>query len=120
MTSGRKPMAAALALLVVVCVFAAQERRPGDPPIRQLAVDVDLVLIPVTVTNELGQYISGLEKPHFQVFEDKIEQSIQYFSTEDTPMSLGIVLDSSGSMNIVQAAARRNGGACMEIGRAHV
>jgi Ca-activated chloride channel family protein len=50
------------------------------------------------------------------VFEDKIEQQITYFSTEDAPMSLGIVLDSSGSMNPIIGQARRNGGACMNMG----
>ena len=96
--------------LMVTCALIGQ-----DAPIRQLSVDVDVVLVPATVTNERGQYVGGLEKQHFHVYEDKIEQTITYFSTEDAPMSLGIVLDSSGSMNPTMALARRNGGACTDV-----
>jgi hypothetical protein len=88
--------------LTAVCALFAQ-----NDVIKQLSVDVDIVLVPVTVTNELGQFVSGLEKHHFQVYEDKIAQTITQFSTEDAPMSLGIVLDSSGSMNPVMNTARR-------------
>ena len=110
MNRTRKTLAAVVAILAVSCAFHAQDI------VKQLSVDVDIVLIPTTVTNDRGQYVSGLEKSHFQVFEDKIEQEIVYFSTEDAPMSLGIVLDSSGSMNPIMDPARRNGGACLNMG----
>src|SRR5687767_9808069 len=93
------------------CANLAQDRSP-----RSLSIDVDIVQIPVTVTDSRNQYIGGLEEEHFQIFEDKVEQDITYFSTEDTPMSLGIVLDISGSMDAVLASARRNGGACLDVG----
>jgi Ca-activated chloride channel homolog len=104
----------AILLLVTAameCANLAQDRSP-----RSLSIDVDIVQIPVTVTDSRNQYISGLEEEHFQIFEDKVEQDITYFSTEDTPMSLGIVLDISGSMDAVLASARRNGGACLDVG----
>jgi Ca-activated chloride channel homolog len=104
----------AILLLVTAameCANLAQDRSP-----RSLSIDVDIVQIPVTVTDSRNQYISGLEEEHFQIFEDKVEQNITYFSTEDTPMSLGIVLDISGSMDAVLASARRNGGACLDVG----
>jgi Ca-activated chloride channel homolog len=107
----RKFLVAGCVSLTVACVLFAQ-----DAPIRQLSVDVDIVLVPVTITNDRGQYVGGLEKQHFQVFEDKTEQTITTFSTEDSPLSLGIVLDSSSSMNPTMALARRNGGACMDVG----
>jgi Ca-activated chloride channel family protein len=59
---------------------------------------VDLVLVNATVTDPLNRYVSGLEQEHFQVWEDKIEQKIEYFSSEDVPMSLGMIFDVSGSM----------------------
>jgi len=96
--------------LVVACALFAQ-----DAPIRQISVDVDAVLVPVTVTYDQGQYVGGLEKHHFRVYEDKVEQTITSFSTEDAAMSLGIVLDSSGSMNPTMGLARRNGGACTDV-----
>jgi Ca-activated chloride channel family protein len=95
----------------LTCASLAQDRPP-----QTLRVDVDVVLIPVTVTNDRGAYVTGLERQHFQVLEDKIEQEIASFSTEDAPMSLGIVLDNSGSMDPVLASARRNGGACLDVG----
>jgi Ca-activated chloride channel family protein len=99
-----------LAILVVTCVLRSQDI------VKTLSVDVDVVLIPTTVTNDRGQYVSGLEKENFTVFEDRVQQDVTYFSTEDSPMSLGIVLDASGSMNQITAAARRNGGSCMSAG----
>ena len=61
-------------------------------------MDTTLVLIPVTVTDPLNRFVTGLEKENFRVFEDKIEQQIAQFSSEDAPLSVGIVFDCSGSM----------------------
>lgn len=74
---------------------AAQEAQAHRASIR---VDSTLVLIPVTVTDPLNRLVTGLDREHFRVFEDKKEQSVVQFSSEDTPLSLGIVFDSSGSM----------------------
>jgi len=60
--------------------------------------DVNLVLVPVSVTDPLQRLVTGLGRENFQVFEGKKAQEIRHFSTEDTPVSVGIVLDSSGSM----------------------
>jgi len=57
-----------------------------------------VVQIPVTVTDPLNRFVTGLEKEHFRVFEDKIEQQISYFASEDAPLSIGLVFDTSGSM----------------------
>jgi Ca-activated chloride channel family protein len=111
MMNARRTLIAGSLFLTAVCALLAQ-----DDPIKRLSVDVDIVLVPVTVTNDRGQFVSGLQKEHFQVFEDKVAQSIEQFSTEDAPMSLGIVLDSSGSMNPVMSTARKNGGACLDVG----
>src|SRR5262245_66464033 len=109
---------ALLALLVVTSVVHSQDPAPtlNQDPVSTLNVDVDVVLIPTTVTNDRGQFIGGLDKDNFTIFEDRVQQDITYFSTEDAPMSLGIVLDASGSMNQITAAARRNGGGCMSAG----
>jgi Ca-activated chloride channel family protein len=65
---------------------------------RPIQIEVSLVLVPVTVTDPLNRLVTGLEKEHFQVFEDKAEQKIVHFSSEDAPVSLGLVFDASGSM----------------------
>jgi Ca-activated chloride channel homolog len=63
-----------------------------------IKVNVDLVLVPVTITDGMNRLVQGLEKDNFQVFEGKRPQQIRYFSKEDAPVSLGIILDLSGSM----------------------
>jgi Ca-activated chloride channel family protein len=68
------------------------------PPSRTIRVDVDVVIVSVTVTDERNRFVQGLNREHFRVWEDRIEQEIVQFGSEDTPVSLGIVLDRSGSM----------------------
>jgi Ca-activated chloride channel homolog len=63
-----------------------------------IRVDSTLVLIPVTVTDPLNRFVTGLEKENFKVFEDKKEQEISQFSSEDAPLSIGVIFDCSGSM----------------------
>lgn len=63
-----------------------------------IRVDSTLVLIPVSVTDPMNRFVTGLEREHFRIFEDKIEQEISQFSSEDAPLSVGIVFDTSGSM----------------------
>ena len=72
-------------------------RKPPVPtaPIR---VDVNLVLLNVTVTDSYDRVVTGLEQSNFQVFDPKVEQQIISFSTEDAPISVGVIFDSSGSM----------------------
>ena len=67
--------------------------------IRPLKVDVDLVLVPVTITDPMDRLVTGLEKENFQLFEGNANQEIRSFSSEDAPVSLGVIFDSSGSMS---------------------
>jgi VWFA-related protein len=69
--------------------------RAARPNIR---VDTTLVLIPVTVTDPLNRFVTGLEREHFRLFEDKAEQQLTHFASEDAPLSIGLVFDASGSM----------------------
>ncbi len=62
-------------------------------------VDVDLVLVPVTITDPMNRLVTGLEKDNFEVFEGKESQQIRHFSNEDAPISLGVIFDVSGSMS---------------------
>jgi Ca-activated chloride channel family protein len=57
-----------------------------------------LVLVPVSVTDSMQRFVIGLNQENFQVFEGKKPQTIQNFSREDMPASIGIILDMSGSM----------------------
>jgi Ca-activated chloride channel family protein len=67
--------------------------------VRPLKVDVDLVLVPVTITDPMNRLVTGLEKENFQLFEGNSAQDIRTFSSEDAPVSLGVIFDSSGSMS---------------------
>ena len=73
---------------------------PEDPGERRsnIRVDSTLVLIPVSVMDPMNRSVTGLEKEHFRVFEDKVEQDVQQFSSEDSPITVGVVFDASGSM----------------------
>ena len=80
-------------LFVLVAPFVGQQT-----PTQNLKVDVDLVLVNATVTDPQDRYVVGLSKDNFRVWEDKIEQQVEYFSTEDAPISVGLIFDASGSM----------------------
>lgn len=65
---------------------------------KPIKVDVNLVLVPVTITDPMNRLVTGLDKENFSVFEGKDRQDIRHFSSEDAPVSLGVVFDMSGSM----------------------
>jgi Ca-activated chloride channel family protein len=66
---------------------------------KPLKVDVDLVLIPVTITDPMNRLVTGLDRENFAVYEGKEAQEIKHFSSEDAPISLGVIFDMSGSMS---------------------
>lgn len=66
---------------------------------KPMRVDVDLVLIPATITDTLNRLVTGLERDNFELFENGQKQEIRHFSSEDAPLSLGVIFDTSGSMS---------------------
>jgi Ca-activated chloride channel family protein len=104
-------------LLVLLAVFilcpslAAQNAAPSPPPPpgasnfsqtspqgHSIKADVDLVVLHTTVADERGEFVPDLKPNNFRVFEDKAEQKISVFSREDIPVTMGLVVDNSGSM----------------------
>src|SRR5262249_47580661 len=81
-----------------------------------LRVDIGLVLLTATVTDGKNRYVTGLTPDHFQVWEDKVEQHVQYFSEEDVPLSVGIIFDVSGSMQSKLPAARAAASTFLKLG----
>ena len=67
-------------------------------PKADIRTDTDIVLVPVTVTDTLNRFVSGLKQDSFEIYEDKTRQKIVSFGCDDAPISLGIVFDTSGSM----------------------
>src|SRR5215510_9491212 len=84
---------AILALLLTVAPVLAQEE-----PLFKLNVDVDLTELHVTVTDDQDRPIGNLGKEDFRVFEDLSEQKVSIFKHEDAPVSLGLVIDNSRSI----------------------
>ena len=89
-------------------------------------VEVDMVLVPVTITDPLNRLVTGLDRQNFNLFEGKDQQEIKTFSSEDAPVSIGVIFDMSGSMGgkierareaVVEFFKTANP---QEIGRAHV
>ncbi len=72
-----------------------QQRQKNDPIIRE---NTDLVSLPVTVVDPYNRLVTGLERKHFEIFEDKVKQDIDGFKDADMPVSVGIIFDVSGSM----------------------
>lgn len=79
-------------------VLEPRQRPKPAAPDATLRVDSSLVLIPVSVTDPLDHPVPDLRLPHFQVFEDGVEQAIAQFSRDETPVSAGLLFDASGSI----------------------
>jgi Ca-activated chloride channel family protein len=77
-------------------------------PGARIRMNVDMVLVPVTVTDPMNRLVTGLEQDDFQVFETSTQQKIISFASEDAPVSIGIIFDLSGSMSSKLIRARES------------
>jgi Ca-activated chloride channel family protein len=73
----------------------------------RIRVDVNLVQVPVTVTDPMNRLVTGLEKENFVVYDNNAGQAIKYFASEDAPLTIGIIFDLSGSMSSKFVRARK-------------
>jgi len=73
--------------------------QPAVRPGQAIQLNVELALVNVTVTDPYNRLVTGLDKENFRAFEDGIEQEIVHFSSEDVPVSIGVIFDMSGSMS---------------------
>ena len=92
-----------LALLVLIALPALVRAQVSTPPSRQpdeytINVDVNMVVLHATAQDHKGVLVSGLKQDDFQVYEDGVLQQTKYFSHEDIPVTVGLVIDNSGSM----------------------
>jgi Ca-activated chloride channel family protein len=93
--------------LALICAVAVRAQSPtSNAKTQTLKVDVDLVLVNATVSDTLGRMVTGLEPGNFQLWEDKVEQKIEYFTNEDIPLSIGLIFDATGSMSDKISTAR--------------
>jgi Ca-activated chloride channel homolog len=90
--------------LLAILLAAAQSTAQTET---KIVVDSTLVVIPVTVTDPTNRFVLGLEKEDFTILEDGVQQKITHFSGEDAPLSVGIVVDTSGSMGFKMDTSHR-------------
>jgi Ca-activated chloride channel homolog len=99
----------------------AIDPRPRPAPPREqrerptLRVDTSLVLIPVTVNDPLSRPVTGLERQHFRIFDNRVEQKITQFAMEDEPIAVGLIFDTSGSMGAKLSRSRHAAGEFFKI-----
>lgn len=75
------------------------QKLPGELDNNPVITNTDLITITVTVTDTYGRYVSGLGKSAFTLLDEKKPQEITYFSDDDSPVSVGVIFDVSGSMS---------------------
>jgi VWFA-related protein len=100
-----RPLRPAAGLVVLLTAFGQHAPQPYH-----LSVDVDLVVLNATVQDRKGQSVGDLREGNFEVYQDGVRESIRLFRHEDLPVTVGLVIDHSGSMHQkiseVTAAAR--------------
>jgi Ca-activated chloride channel homolog len=94
---------APLFALPIALASWAQAQKPASPPTSPadeyaIKVDVDVVVLRAATQDRKNILVSGLNKDDFQVYEDGVLQTIKYFSHDDVPVTVGLVVDNSGSM----------------------
>jgi VWFA-related protein len=102
-----------LAVVLAGTLLSAQQaQQPQQPPPQdqsafKFRTGVELINVNATVTDQSGRFVSGLTRDDFRVFDDDQVQAITHFSADRVPVSLGIVLDTSGSMDGEKIRAAR-------------
>ena len=104
--STRSLLAAALVLIGTTTLPAQQQAPKQDPFV--FRTGVELINVTATVTDRSGRFVRGLTQNDFQVFDDGRPQPITHFSAERVPVSIGIVVDTSGSMDGEKIEAARD------------
>jgi Ca-activated chloride channel family protein len=104
----QRTLASLLACVVLALAgLSAQEPPAGDRQAFRFRTGVELINVTATVTDWNGRFVPGLQRDDFRVFEDDRPQPITHFNAERVPVSLGIVLDTSGSMEGEKMIAAR-------------
>src|SRR5262245_481208 len=104
MTASRSLPTLMVASLIALAgtVVLAQSQQPSKPSGQgdgfKFRTGVELINVTATVTDATGRFVSGLKQEDFIVFEDDVRQEITHFSAERVPVSIGLVIDTSGSM----------------------
>jgi VWFA-related protein len=104
----RAPSALIIAALIAATAAAGAQSQEGQSQEGfRFKSGVDLVNVTATVTDDDGRFVSGLRREDFSVYEDGKLQEVSHFSNDRVPVSLGLVLDTSGSMSAEKMSAAR-------------
>jgi len=102
--TGRRLAIAAIAVSALFAQVSIRNRpqkaaaEPESLPKSSIRIDTNLVLVPVSVVDPNNRPVTGLEREHFKVLDDHVEQVLTHFSMDDEPVAVGLVFDISGSM----------------------
>ncbi len=103
-SNSRRVFFGTLAILVMAALLVAATKKtppaPAAPGVYTISDNVDLVLLDVSVKDPRGGYVTGLQKGNFRVFEDGQPREITQFASVDMPVSVGLIVDNSGSMSL--------------------
>ena len=103
-----KPLRVFVALsFIAACASALSAQQSQDAQAFRFRTGVELVNVTATVTDASGRFVSGLRQEDFRVYQDEQPQPITHFNSERVPVSLGIILDTSGSMEGEKMAAAK-------------
>lgn len=98
------PLRFSLALLMLLTAGEVEAQKAANAP--TFRTGVEMVLVPITVTDHDGRTVEGLRADDFNIFDNRKPQKILSFSSDDAPSSVGLVLDVSGSMQQTFSAAK--------------
>jgi len=112
-----KRLLAALTAIFGLATMTAIGQQPETALPRHLNIDVDVVLVNATITDSQGHYVAKLKREDFRLWEDRIEQKIKYFASEDIPQSVGILFDVSASMKNKITAAQQAAIKFLQLGK---
>src|SRR3990167_5495834 len=107
MHSSKLVVLAACAAAFLVAGARPQGQSQNDAQSFRFRTGVELINVTATVTDENGRFVSGLKQDDFRIYQDEERQPITHFNSERVPVSLGIVLDTSGSMDGEKMRAAR-------------
>jgi VWFA-related protein len=104
----RRFLAAAMAILPLAAALPGQPARPGNSPQYDtgtvIRTDVRLVDLHTTVIDKSGHLVTNLPQSAFTVYENGVKQQVRKFMREDVPVSMGLIVDNSGSMRLKRSA----------------
>lgn len=118
--AGFRSAAFSLLITLAACLAAFSAENKSDVNTVQrnttFRAGVDMVVLRAAVTDPLNRYVTGLEKQHFKVFDNKVEQTISHFSNDNSTLSIGIIFDRSGSMADKIVSAKNSVVRFLELG----